>query len=119
MSGQPREALDYVQRALRLNPHPPGWYYWMLGQAQYGARDYADAVESLKREETYRTESRRTLAASLAQLGRMDEARREAELFMLNNPHFTIKHFASTQPFRDESMRDHFIDGYCKAGLPE
>jgi hypothetical protein len=55
----------------------------------------------------------------LAQLGRIDEARQEAALFIANNPHFTISHWASTQPFQDELMREHFVDGYRKAGLPE
>ena len=36
-----------------------------------------------------------------------------------SNPHFTISHWVLTQPFRDEAMREHFIDGYRKAGLPE
>ena len=67
----------------------------MLGQAQYALRDYESAVQTLRRPETYRTTSRRMLAASLAQLGRMEEARQEAEMFMMSNPHFTIRHWAS------------------------
>jgi hypothetical protein len=67
---------------------------------------------------TYRTGSRRLLAASLAQLGRIDEAHREAELFMASNPHFTIGKWIATQPFRDDAVRAHFIEGYSKAGLP-
>ena len=74
---------------------------------------------TLRQEDTYRTGSRRILAASLAQLGRLEEARQEAEMFMVSNPHFTISHWASTQPFRDEAMRAHFINGCFKAGLPE
>jgi tetratricopeptide (TPR) repeat protein len=85
LSGRPTEALADIQKALRLNPHPPGWYYWFLGQAQYLDRQYDRAVQSLRREETYRTPSRRILAASLAQLGRLDEARREAAMFMARN----------------------------------
>ena len=102
-NGQPAAAIEGVQKALRLNPHPAGWYYWALGLAQYGARQYENAVETLRNEATYRTASRRMLAASLAQLGRMDEARQEAALFMASNPHFTISSWAATQPFRDES----------------
>jgi TolB-like protein/cytochrome c-type biogenesis protein CcmH/NrfG len=86
LSGRPTDALADMEKAHRLNPHPPGWYYWFLGQAQYLDRQYGRAVHSLRREETYRTVSRRTLAAALAQLGRLDEARREAEMFMASNP---------------------------------
>jgi hypothetical protein len=97
----------------------PGWYYWFLGQAQYLDHQYERAVQTLRREETYRLPSRRTLAASLAQLGRLDEARREAEMFMASSPHFTIRHWIESQAFRDDAAGQHFVDGYRKAGLPE
>lgn len=67
----------------------------------------------------YRTSSRRFLAASLAQLGQWDEARREAELYLVNNPHFTISHWVSSQPIRDQATCDHFVEGFRKAGLPD
>ena len=60
----------------------------------------------------------RRILASLAQLGRFDEARQEAELFMAGNPLFTISGWIATQPIRSEAMRAHFIEGYSKAGLP-
>ncbi|TGQ30406.1 adenylate/guanylate cyclase domain-containing protein [Mesorhizobium sp. M00.F.Ca.ET.216.01.1.1] len=119
LKGQPADALEHVRKALRLNPHPPGWYYWMLGQAQYALRDYESAVQTLRRPETYRTTSRRILAASLAQLGRLEEARREAQTFMMSNPNFTIRHWSASQPFRDENVRRHFVEGYRMAELPE
>ena len=116
--GEPLTALEYIQKALRLSPHPYEWYYWELGLVQYAARQYEAAVETLRSESTYRTGSRRILAASLAQLGRINEARQEAELFMASNPLFTISGWIATQPIRDEAMRAHFIEGYSKAGLP-
>jgi tetratricopeptide (TPR) repeat protein len=119
MANRPADAIEQSRRALRLNPHPPGWYYWMLGEAFYAAREYEKAIEALKKKETYRTESRRLLAASLALAGRIDEAHREAELFLVSNPKFTIGKWAALQPFRDESMRQHFIEGLRKAGLPD
>jgi len=119
MSGRPADAAKQVQKALRLNPHAPHWYYWMLGHAQYALRQYDRAAETLRKDETYRAGSRRILAATLAQLGRLHEARREAEFFMIRNPHFTISNWTATRPFRDEAVREHFVDGYRKAGLPE
>jgi TolB-like protein len=117
IDGKPLEGIEDVRRALRLNPYPPGYYYWIQGFAQYSARLYEEAVETLRRPETYRTGSRRLLAASLAQLGRTEEAKIEAEQFIASNPHFSIAQWAGTQPFRHKPDLQHFIDGYLKAGL--
>ena len=54
-----------------------------------------------------------------AALGRFEEAQQEAALFMANTPRFSIQSWAAIQPFRNEAVRQHFIYGYRKAGLPE
>ncbi|MBY5697812.1 winged helix-turn-helix domain-containing tetratricopeptide repeat protein [Rhizobium leguminosarum] len=119
LAGRVGEGLEHIAKAFRLNPFPAGWYYLTLGQAQYAAGQYEAAIETLRRDETYRTSSRRFLAASLAQLGRLEEARAEVELFLVANPHFSTRHWAAAEPFRDARTLAHFIDGYRKAGLPE
>jgi len=119
LAGRIDEGLQHIGKAFRLNPFPASWYYLTLGQAQYAARDYEAVVETLRREETYRTSSRRFLAAGLAQLGRLDEARAEVDLFLVANPQFSISHWAETEPFRNAATLAHFIDGYRKAGFPE
>lgn len=119
LAGRIDEGIEHIGKAFRLNPYPASWYYLTLGQALYAARRYEAAIETLRRDETYRTSSRRFLAASLAQLGRLDEARTEAELFLVGNPHFTTRHWAATEPFRDAATLKHFVEGYRKAGLPE
>lgn len=119
LAGRVDEGLEHIRKAFRLNPFPASWYYLPLGQALYAAGQYEAAVEALRREETHRTSSRRFLAASLAQLGRVDEARAEAELFLVGNPDFSIRHWAAMEPFRDAAMRERFVEGFRKAGLPE
>ena len=119
LAGRVEEGLEHIRKAFRLNPFPASWYYLTLGQAQYAAHEYEAAVETLRRDETYRTSSRRFLAASLAQLGRLDEARAEVEMFLVGNPHFTTRHWVATEPFRDAATLEHFVDGFRKAGLPE
>ncbi|MEI5679908.1 MULTISPECIES: winged helix-turn-helix domain-containing tetratricopeptide repeat protein [unclassified Mesorhizobium] len=119
LAGRVEEGLEHIRKAFRLNPFPASWYYLAFGQAQYAHRQYEAAVETLRRDETYRTSSRRFLAASLAQLGRFDEARAEAELFPVSNPDFTTHHWAATEPFRDAAVLEHFVEGFRKAGLPE
>ena len=117
--GEARECIDFLARALRLNPKPPSWYFWVLGNAQIKLGQYADAVEMLRREETYRTGSRRSLAAALALLGRDKEAKDEAGYFMADNPHFRITHWEATTPFKNQKDAKFWIDAFRLAGLPE
>lgn len=119
LAGQVEQGLEQIRKAFRLNPFPASWYYLPLGQALYAAGEHEAAVEALRRDETHRTSSRRFLAASLAQLGQLDEARAEAELFLVGNPDFSIRHWAAMEPFRDAKLRERFVAGFRKAGLPE
>ena len=119
MDGRPLEATESIARALRLNPHPPAWYYWLKGEAEYAARQYENSAATLRHEATYGTPSRSILAAALAQLGRIEEARLEGRLFMADYPKFRIESFLDTQPFRHRADREHFAEGYRKAAIPE
>ena len=117
--GRAAEGIECAGNAFRLNPHPPASYYWWLGWIQYAAGRYQDAVETLRHQVARAPVSRRTLAAALAELGRMTEAHEEARKFLAEFPNFSAHEWGSTQPFRNDADRQHFIDGYVKAGLPE
>ena len=117
LEGRAGEGVACARNAFQLN-HPPSFYYWGLGHCQYAAGRYEEAIQTLRHESTYRLGSKRTLAASLAQVGRLGEAEVEAKLFLADNPDFSVKYWASTQPFRNERDLQNFIDGYVKAGLP-
>jgi TolB-like protein/Tfp pilus assembly protein PilF len=116
--GHPLEGIHLIRKAMRLNPHYPGFYSWFLGLAQYAARQYEDAVMTLKQAPQLGV-GRRILAASLGQLGRVEEARAEALEFLKDNPNFSTQYWASTEPFLNETDCQHFVEGYLKAGLPE
>ncbi|MER9029618.1 adenylate/guanylate cyclase domain-containing protein [Mesorhizobium sp. M0674] len=117
--GRGVEAIACIEKALRLNPRPPSWYFWLLGGAQSAAGKYEEAVKTLRNEATYRTESRVNLASILARLGRLEEAREEATLYLATNSHFRISHWVESQPYRDLALRDMYLEGLRKAGFPE
>jgi adenylate cyclase len=117
--GRGVEAIACIEKAFRLNPHPPAYYFWNLGFAQYAAGQYEAAAKTLRNPATYRTASRNLLAAALAQLGRLQEAREEAKLYLAGNPQFSISHWFENLPFRDMALRDRSAEGMRKAGLPE
>jgi TolB-like protein/class 3 adenylate cyclase/Tfp pilus assembly protein PilF len=117
LNGQPEEGIRKAKEAMRLNPYSHRGY-WVLGWAQYVARDYEGAIETIRKMSPL-GEPRRILAACLAYLGRMDEARTEAERFLKDNPSFSASYWGSTQAFRNDEDRQHAVQGYIKAGLPE
>lgn len=118
LEGRAAEGIDCTRYGFRLNPHPSGNYFWALGWAQYGASLYQDAVDTLRHKGAGGPGRQRILAAALAQLGRLTEAREEAQKFLVEYPHFSSRRWGETQPFRYEKDRQHFIEGYLKAGLP-
>ena len=112
-------ALDAIRRALRLEPHTPFFYFWFEGFILYLNRDYEGAVKTLQRSEVFGTASHRILAAALAQLGRIDDARREAELYIASTPGFRISRWVAMHAYGDPATLAHYADGCRKAGLPE
>ncbi len=116
-TGQPKEAIHRIQEAMRLNPNYPNWYLYSLGFCQYVAHDYQGAVETLRKMSPMGV-ARGLLAASLAQLGRMEEARAEAEKCLKENPSYSATYVGSTSPFLHDKDRQHVVEGLIKAGLP-
>ncbi len=50
------------------------------------------------------------LGSPLAYMGRMEEARAEAEKFMKENPSFSASDFSSHAPFLHEKDRQHYME---------
>jgi TolB-like protein len=119
LNGQAPQAIDCVKNALALNPFPPALYLWHLGFNQYAARRYRDAEGTLRQAVKGREGPKRLLAATLARLGRQDEAEAVAQDFMQTHPVFSVRRWAERHPFRYEDDKQHFVIGYKMAGLPD
>jgi TolB-like protein/class 3 adenylate cyclase len=117
--GKTDVALDAIRRALRLEPHTPFFYYWFEGFILYLNGDYEGAVRATQRSEVFGTASHRILAASLAQLGRIDDARRAAGIYMASVPGFRISRWLALHSYGDRATLEHYAEGCRKAGLPE
>ena len=78
--GYREEALERLRQAIRLSPHDPLMALWILwiGLIQFYARQFAAAAENLRRVgqlRPYYNNHHAVMAAALAFLGRLDEAR--------------------------------------------
>jgi len=118
-TGRPRQALQSMDLAMRLNPTPPNYYWVTRGLALYHLRRYADASKAFERVTARRPYVCRYLAASYAQLGRLAEARALVVESLKLQPGFTLGVWATIEPYESRADLDLMLDGLRKAGLPE
>jgi adenylate cyclase len=117
--GNPGEALEMVKTAMRLSPFHPDWYWDQLAFAYYYNRQYEEAIKAAKRVPQPWAGIYRELAASYAQLDRMEEAQAAAAKVLKLEPGFSTETFRRTMPFKNPADVDHYLDGLRKAGLPD
>jgi adenylate cyclase len=117
--GRAEEGIDWIRRAMRLNPYHPERYWNHLGRAQYTARAYADAIESFSRIARPDYSHHAFLAASSAQLGNKTAAAAHAREVIALEPSFATKKHLATLHYKDAADREHYREGLIKAGLPE
>ncbi len=115
-TGLNEQAVSLLEQAMRLNPFYPDEYLWHLGGAYYNMRDY-DSVIAAVMKMSNPTEGQRLLAASYAQLGKVDLARAIAEKHKAAHPNFTLKHWSQVVPDRLEEDAAHYVEGLRKAGF--
>jgi adenylate cyclase len=117
--GRPEEGIEWIRRAMRLNPYHPERFWSHLGRAQYTARAYADAIASFSRLTAPDHTHHAFLAAASAQLGNRIAATAHAREVMQREPAFTTEAFIGTLHYRSPADGEHVREGLLKAGLPD
>jgi adenylate cyclase len=116
--GKAEDGIAQIKLAMRINPHYPDWYLWNLGWAQYFAGEYEEALVSLKRMSNPPNKVRRTLAAVLVRLGRVEEARAVIAAFREQEPDFTVATMEN-YAFQNRTYLERWMEDLRTAGLPE
>jgi adenylate cyclase len=116
-------AVTRAERGVRLSPLDTHtfWHEGILAQAHYVNGDYEQAVVWARRAAGRNDSIRfttRTLIASLAALGRREEAAMAAQHLMKLQPEFRLGPYAKRCPFRNPVL-DKWIAGLRSAGLSE
>ncbi len=120
--GKPREAIKHFQEAMRLSPFYPPWYLYHLGLSYHLTGQHEKAIETLKKA-VERTPNdiypHPRLVMIYSDLGRMQEAKKQAAEVLRVNPKFTVEGWAKANPFKDPAIVEHRKELLRKAGLPD
>ena len=121
-AGRYEEAVPLYEKAIRLNPYPPIFYYHRLGSAYANVGRYDEAIDlckkTLKRAPNYTT-ARLVLAMVYIWQGREEEAHAEVAEVLRINPSFTLKRMKAVSLHKNKADLKRRIEALRKAGLPE
>ena len=116
--GRPEEGIDWIRKAMRLNPYHPERFWSHLGRACYCAEKYADAAEAFSRISRPDHTHHAFLAATFAQMGNAVAAAAHAAEVVKREPKFSVAAYLATQHYKREADRMRHEAGLLKAGLP-
>ena len=116
--GRPEEGIEWIRRAMRLNPYHPERYWNHLGRAYFIARRYAEAVEAFSRISRQDHTHHAFLAAALAQIGNQTAAGAHAREVLQREPSFSTEGYLATLHYKHRADRLHHAEGLRTAGLP-
>jgi len=127
ISGKPKDALDFVGTAMRLNPNYPSHYVLARGVALLAASDLEQAADVL--DEGFKRNPAATallppLASVLAQIGRRQEARQALQTWRPGTDPLMFANIWNSYTFpvrwkpEYASVRERLYDGLRVASLP-
>jgi adenylate cyclase len=119
--GQSDQAIAHSEEAIRMSPHDPQNSVFNVGIAiaHYLAGRYGEAIASCRKAFQQRiglTRGSRIYVASLAQAGKIDEARAVLTRMKESHPDLSIAWIEQNVPYTSGPMA-RFLEGMRKAGL--
>ena len=116
--GRPEEGIEWIQKAMRLNPYHPERFWSHLARACFTARRYEDAIKALQRVNQADHTTLVALAACQAALGNESAAKDHVQEIIKRAPDFCVDDYLSTQHYKVSSDLEHCRSALLRAGLP-
>jgi tetratricopeptide (TPR) repeat protein len=119
--GRPEEAIEFYEKAIRLDPIPPNWFLFELGNTYRDAGRYEEAIETYKKvlkrlPNNHWVFLNLTITYSIS--GREEEARAAAAEALKIKPKLSAEYFINLQPYKNLVYKEYLIDILRKAGVP-
>jgi len=121
-SGRPEEACALIQKAMRLSPVNPAWFYSVLAHAYRLLERYEEAVDLYEDAialTPHHIGPHIGLTSCYAELGQDQKARAQAQEILKISPGFTISKYAKSMTYKIAEHSKRSLEALIKAGLPE
>ena len=116
--GQAEEGIQWIEKAMRLNPYHPERFWHHLGRAYFVARRYADAISAFSRITSPDHLHHAFLASCSAQLGDEAAARQHVAAVLKHDSRFSIEAYLKTLHYKQSEDSEHHRAALVKSGLP-
>jgi adenylate cyclase len=119
-AGRDQEAEVQLKKAMRLNPHFPVWYLYVLGQVYAFTGRYEEAIDVLKRALIRNPDFLPThivLAFIYGETGHRNKARGEVEEILRISPNYSLQVVRETVPLKDQAVLEKVLEALRKARL--
>jgi adenylate cyclase len=118
--GRPEEAVEMVEKAIRLDPRSPVASLSILGQTYRLMGRYEEAIAAHKRALTANPNYVYCyvhLASMYGELGREAEARAAAAEILRLSPNFSVDSLRQRLPYKDPAVLERHLEALRRAGL--
>jgi adenylate cyclase len=115
--GQSDEGVDWIRKAMKLNPHHPARFWSHLGKAYFVGRQYAQAIESFMHLATMDAQQHAFLAACYGWLGDRTAASAHVSRIRELDPRLDRPALLATMHFANKADLEHLNEGLAKAGF--
>jgi adenylate cyclase len=109
--GRPREGVDWIRKAMQLNPHHPQRFWSHLGKAHFTAHEYAEAIEAFMHLPKMDAGQHAFVAATYGWMGDRTAAAAHYGLIGKLDPEFTVDRFVSTLHYANDADLQHVVQG--------
>jgi adenylate cyclase len=118
-TGSPREGVEWIKKAMKLNPYHPERYWGHLGRAYFVSREYGEAISCFRKLSKVDETVHACLAAALGAEGELTGAQRHGEEILRSNHDFSISKYLNTLHYTLPEDIEHHRKGLLAAGLSD
>ena len=117
--GRGEEGVEWIKKAMALNPYHPERFWGHLGRAHFVARRYDEAISCFRRLSVADKVVHASLAAAMGAAGDAAGARRHGAEVLRLDPEFSTKGYLATLHYMRSEDEAHHRAALLAAGLPE